>query len=94
MIYLREETKPSPFARVVEVTRRDSPGETIDVTPNDGVAYLFEMDASGRVVVASMRDGAGAPGEADERGSAAGVAGSRRRFDALPDLRRAAALSP
>ena len=60
MIYLREESLPSPFARVVEVTRRDSPGETIHVTPNDGVAYLFEMDASGRVVVASMRDDAGA----------------------------------
>ena len=60
MIYLREESNPSPFVRVVEVTRRDSPGETIHVTPNDGVAYLFEMDASGRVVVASMRDDAGA----------------------------------
>ncbi len=60
MIYLREESNPSPFARVVEVTRRDSPGETIHVTPNDGVAYLFELDASGRVVVASMRDDAGA----------------------------------
>jgi VCBS repeat-containing protein len=56
MIYLREESNPSPFRRVVEVTRRDSPGETIHVTPNDGAAYLFELDASGRVVVASMRD--------------------------------------
>ena len=60
MIYLREESNPSPFVRVVEVTRRDSPGETIHVTPNDGAAYLFELDASGRVVVASMRDDAGA----------------------------------
>jgi hypothetical protein len=60
MIYLREESLPAPFRRVVEVTRRDSPGETIHVTPNDGAAYLFEMDASGRVVVASMRDDAGA----------------------------------
>ena len=59
MIYLREESLPSPFKRVVEVTRRDSPGETLHVTPNDGVAYLYELDASGRVVVASMRDGAG-----------------------------------
>jgi hypothetical protein len=56
MIYLREETLPAPFRRVVEVTRRDSPGETIHVTPNDGAAYLYELDASGRVVVASMRD--------------------------------------
>lgn len=60
MIYLREESLPSPFVRVVEVTRRDSPTETIHVTPNDGVAYLFELDASGRVVVASMRDDPGA----------------------------------
>jgi Bacterial Ig domain len=60
MIYLREESLPSPFARVVEVTHRDSPGETIHVTPNDGVAYLFDLDASGRVVVASMREGASA----------------------------------
>ena len=60
MIYLREESNPSPFVRVVEVTCRDSPGETIHVTPNDGAAYLFELDASGRVVVASMRDDAGA----------------------------------
>lgn len=57
MIYLREESNPSPYLRVVEVTRRDAPGETIHVTPNDGVAYLFELDASGRVVAASMRDG-------------------------------------
>jgi len=56
MIYLREESLPAPFRRVVEVTRRDSPGDTIHVTPNDGAAYLFELDASGRVVVASMRD--------------------------------------
>jgi hypothetical protein len=56
MIYLREESNPSPFRRVVEVTRRDAPGETIHVTPNDGAAYLYELDASGRVVVASMRD--------------------------------------
>jgi hypothetical protein len=56
MIYLRQESNPSPFRRVVEVTRRDSPAETIHVTPNDGVAYLYELDASGRVVVASMRD--------------------------------------
>ena len=34
IIYLREESNPSPFARVVEVTRRDSPGETIHVTPS------------------------------------------------------------
>jgi hypothetical protein len=60
MIYLREESNPSPFVRVVEVTRRDSPGETVHVTPNDGVAYLFELDASGRVVVASMHAGTGA----------------------------------
>jgi hypothetical protein len=60
MIYLREESNPSPFARVIEVTRRDSPGKTIHVTPNDGVAYLFDLDTSGRVVVASMRDAAGA----------------------------------
>jgi hypothetical protein len=60
MIYLREESNPSPFRRVVEVTRRDSPGETIHVTPNDGVAYLLEMDASGRVAATSMREGAGA----------------------------------
>ena len=62
MIYLREESLPSPFARVVEVTRRDSPGETIHVTPNDGVAYLLELDASGRVAVASMADDATARG--------------------------------
>jgi hypothetical protein len=60
MIYLREESNPSPFVRVVEVTRRDSPGQTIHVTPNDGAAYMYELDASGRVVVASMRDDAGA----------------------------------
>jgi len=58
MIYLREESLPAPYVKVVEVTRRDAPGETIHVTPNDGVVYLFELDASGRVVVASMRDGA------------------------------------
>ena len=56
--YLREESEARSC--VVKVTRRDSPGETIHVTPNDGAAYLFELDASGRVVVASMRDDAGA----------------------------------
>ncbi len=56
MIYLREESLPAAFRRVVEVTRRDAPGETIHVTPNDSAAYLYELDASGRVVVASMRD--------------------------------------
>ena len=30
----------------------------VHVTPNDSAAYLFELDASGRVVVASMRDAA------------------------------------
>jgi hypothetical protein len=59
MIYLREESNPSPYVRVVEVTHRDAPGETIHVTPNDGVAYMFELDASGRVVAASMGDTAG-----------------------------------
>ena len=57
MIYLREESNPSPFVRVVEVTRRDSPGETIHVTPNDGRKHNWPLQR-GRVVVASMRDAA------------------------------------
>lgn len=56
MIYLREESLPATFRRVVEVTRRDALNATMHVTPYDEVAYLYELDASGRVVVASMRD--------------------------------------